>query len=129
VLAPIMAGNPEAYGHYLRSLWAAEPTESSIYGGINLLAGRMGWPSLDLAATNTIAGILLVVLVVGLVTLAIFAPQTPRVSQLAFVAAAGFMVLNKGAEPWHAVWLIPLLALAMPRWRPVLLWQAAIIMH
>lgn len=129
VLAPIMAGNPEAYGHYLRSLWAAEPTESSIYGGINLLAGRMGWPSLDLAATNTIAGILLVVLVVGLVTLAIFAPQTPRVSQLAFVAAAGFMVLNKGAEPWHAVWLIPLLALAMPRWRPVLLWQAAIITH
>lgn len=129
VLAPILIGNPGAFGVYVKSLWAAEPTESSIYGGINLIAGRMGWPSLDLAATNTISSILLVLLAVGLMSLALFAPMTPRVAQLAFVAAAGFMALNKGAEPWHAVWLIPLLAVALPRWRPVLLWQAAIVSH
>lgn len=129
VLAPIMVRNSGAYGDYLKQLWAAEPTESSIYGGINLLSGRMGWPSLDLATTNIIAGILLVLLVVGLMALTLFAPRTPRLAHMAFVAAAGFMLLNKGAEPWHAVWLIPLLALAVPRWRPVLLWQAAIVTH
>lgn len=129
VVAPIMATNPPAFPDYLKKLVAAGPTESSIYGGLNLIAERMGWSALDVGATNAISGILLLLLVAGLLAVALYAPRPPRVAQLAFVAAAGFMVLNKGAEPWHAVWLVPLLALAMPRWRPVLVWQAAILAH
>ncbi|MHA7271739.1 glycosyltransferase family 87 protein [Arthrobacter sp. HLT1-20] len=129
VLAPIMAANPPAFPDYLKNLLASEPSESSIYGGINLLAKRMGWPTLDVGASNAIATILLLVLVLGLIALALYTPRKPRVAQLMFVAAAGFMVVNKATEPWHAVWLVPLLALAMPRWRPVLAWQAAIITH
>ncbi|ALO65588.1 hypothetical protein AS189_02640 [Arthrobacter alpinus] len=129
VLAPIMAINPPAFPDYLKNLFAAGPTESSIYGGLNLIAERMGWSTLDVGATNAVSGILLLLLVAGLLAVALYAPRPPRVAQLAFVAAAGFMVLNKGAEPWHAVWLVPLLALAMPRWRPVLVWQAAILTH
>ncbi|MHA7304415.1 hypothetical protein ACX80E_04090 [Arthrobacter sp. TMN-49] len=129
VLAPMMAANPPAIPDYWKSLLAAEPSESSIYGGINLLAQRMGWPALDVGVTNALASVFLVVLVLGLIALALYTPHKPRVAQLMFVAAAGFMVVNKGTEPWHAVWLVPLLALALPRWRPVLVWQAAIITH
>lgn len=129
VLAPIMAVNPPAFPDYLKNLLASEPSESSIYGGMNLLAKRMGWPGLDVGATNTLATILLVVLVFGLTALALYTPRKPRMAQLMFVAAAGFMVVNKSTEPWDAVWLVPLLALALPRWRPVLVWQAAIITH
>lgn len=129
VLAPIMAVNPPAFPDYLKNLLASEPSESSIYGGMNLLAKRMGWPGLDVGATNALATILVVVLVFGLIALALYTPRKPRMAQLMFVAAAGFMVVNKSTEPWHAVWLVPLLALALPRWRPVLVWQAAIITH
>ncbi len=128
-LAPIMAINPPAFPDYLKNLISADATESSLYGGINLIAARMGWPTLEIGAINAMSGMLLILLVAGLLGLAIYTPRTPRVAQLVFIAAAGFMVLNKGTEPWHAVWLVPLIALAMPRWRPVLVWQAAIVTH
>lgn len=129
VLVPLMFVNPPAYPNYLRALLAAEPSESSIYGGYNLVAERMGWASMDVGVANALAAVLLAVLVFGLVTLALYAPVRPRVGQLLFVAVAGFMLLNKGVEPWHAMWLVPLVALALPKWRPVLLWQAAVIAH
>ncbi|AIY02336.1 hypothetical protein ART_2737 [Arthrobacter sp. PAMC 25486] len=129
VLTPVMLVNPPAYPNYLRALLAAKPSESSIYGGYNLVAERMGWVSMDVGVANALATVLLAVLVFGLLTLALYAPIRPRVGQLLFVAAAGFMVLNKGAEPWHAMWLLPLVVLALPQWRPVLLWQAAVVAH
>lgn len=127
VLAPVMSSNPPAFPDYLKKLMTIEPTESSLYGAMNLVAERMGWSSMDVSTVNAVAGILVVLLVAGLLGLALYTPRKPRVAQLVFIAAAAFMVVNKGAEPWHAVWLVPLLALALPRWRPVLLWQAAII--
>ncbi|MGO2541615.1 MAG: glycosyltransferase 87 family protein [Specibacter sp.] len=129
VLAPVMAANPPAFPDYVKKLIAAEPSESSLYGGWNLLAGRMGWPALDVGVSNAVGAVLLAVLVLGLAALALYAPRRPRVGQLVFVAAAGFTVVSKAAEPWHAIWLLPLLALALPRWRPVLLWQAAVVGH
>ncbi|MDJ0312081.1 glycosyltransferase 87 family protein [Arthrobacter sp. H35-D1] len=129
VLAPVMAVNPSAFPAHVTDLLAAEPSESSLYGGWNLVAERMGWPALDASASNAAAAILLAVLLLGIAALALYAPRRPRVAQLVFVAVAGFVVLGKNTEPWHAVWLLPLLALALPRWRPVLLWQAAVIAH
>ncbi|WP_269937676.1 glycosyltransferase family 87 protein [Arthrobacter sp. HY1533] len=129
VLAPVMAQNPPAFPDYLKKLIAAEPSESSLYGGWNLVAGRMGLPQLGLGTSNALAAILFVALLMGLAWLALYAPRRPRVAQLLFIAVAGFTVVNKAAEPWHAIWLLPLLALALPRWRPVLLWQAAVITH
>lgn len=128
-LAPVMAANPPAFPDYVQKLIAAEPSESSLYGGWNLLAGRMGWPALDVGVSNAVGAVLLAVLVLGLAALALYAPRRPRVGQLVFVAVAGFTVVSKAAEPWHAIWLLPLLALALPRWRPVLLWQAAVVGH
>lgn len=129
VAAPIMAQNPPAFPIYLKNLFAAEPSESSLYGGWNLVADRMGLPQLGLGTTNAAAAILFVILLLGLAWLALYAPRRPRVAQLMFIAVAGFTIANKAAEPWHAIWLLPLLALALPRWRPVLLWQAAVVTH
>ncbi len=129
VLAPIMAKNPPAIPDYLKGLMAAEPSESSIYGGWNIIAAQMGLPVMDIGMTNALASIWLAALVLGVSYLALYTPARPRVAQLVFIAVAGFVVVNKTTEPWHAVWLVPLLALAMPRWRPILLWQAAIIAH
>ncbi|MFQ4148106.1 glycosyltransferase 87 family protein [Arthrobacter sp. LAPM80] len=129
VVAPVMAKNPPAFPDYLKGLINAQPSESSIYGGYNHIAGRMGWPTMDVGMSNTVAALFLGVLVLGLAWLALYSQGRPRTAQLMFIAVAGFMVVNKATEPWHAVWLLPLLALAMPRWRPILLWQGAIITH
>jgi uncharacterized membrane protein len=48
----------------------------------------------------------------------------PRVGQVAFLLVAGFLLLNKVWSPQFSLWLLPLVVLARPRWRSLLLWQA-----
>jgi len=104
-------------------------SDSSIFGGYNLIAARMKLPVMADPTVNVLSAFLLGVLLLGIVWLALYAPRQPRVAALAFVAVAGVLVVGKTTEPWQAVWLVPLLALAMPRWRPALLWQAGIMVH
>ena len=67
---------------------------------------------------------IVVVLAVGLVAwLGLNAPVKPRVAQLAFLAVAAFLLTTKVWSPQYSLWLVPLLALARPRWRVSLLWQ------
>lgn len=56
---------------------------------------------------------------------AVSAPRRPRLAQLAFLAVAGFLLVNKVDSPQYVVWLIPLAALARPRWRAFLVWQVS----
>ena len=70
-----------------------------------------------------VAGTLLAVLA-GVVVLALKAPRRPRLAQLAFLVVVAFLVTNKVWSPQFSLWLVPLLALARPRWRSFLVWQA-----
>ncbi len=36
---------------------------------------------------------------------------------------AAFLLTNKVWSPQYSLWLLPLAVLALPRWRPLLLWQ------
>lgn len=129
ILTPVLILNPTAWGAYMAQVFTTQATESSIYGGYNLLAGWAGLPLLSANAVNALSAILLVLLVLGVASLAIYTPRRPRVASLTLVAVAGFIVINKSTEPWHGIWLLPLLALALPRWRVVLIWQAALVTH
>lgn len=68
-----------------------------------------------------LAGALL--LLVSIVALALAAPEQPRLAQLAFLAVAAFLLVNKVWSPQYALWLLPLAALARPRWRDLAIWQ------
>ena len=72
-----------------------------------------------------IGGALLVLIVV----LALAAPQPPRLAQLAFLAVAAFLLVNKVWSPQYALWLLPLAALARPRWRDLLIWQVGEVLY
>jgi uncharacterized membrane protein len=66
-------------------------------------------------------------LAVGALGLA--APETPRVAQLGFLVVAGFLLVNKVYSPQYVLWLLPLAALARPRWRDLLVWQAGELVY
>ena len=66
---------------------------------------------------------------VGVLALGLLARRTPRIAQLAFLILVGFLVVNKVYSPQYVLWLLPLAVLARPRWRDLLIWQAAEIFY
>jgi uncharacterized membrane protein len=66
---------------------------------------------------------------VAVLTLGLMAPQTPRTPQLALLIVVGFLLVNKVYSPQYVLWLLPLAVLARPRWRDLLVWQAAEVLY
>ena len=65
----------------------------------------------------------------GIAVLALAAPRRPRLAQLVFLIVAAFILTNKVYSPQFVLWLVPLLALARPRWRDFVIWQFFEVMH
>jgi uncharacterized membrane protein len=71
-----------------------------------------------IAVALALFGALLVVIFLGLK-----APVRPRLAQLAFLCVLAFLLTTKVWSPQYSLWLVPLIALARPRWRLTLIWQ------
>jgi uncharacterized membrane protein len=78
---------------------------------------------------NPLAGGLFVLACAAIGYLALTVPRRPRLPQLVFLTVAAFLLTNKVYSPQYVLWLIPLAALARPRWRDFLIWQAAEAVH
>lgn len=65
----------------------------------------------------------LVVALGAVVWVGLNAPTRPRLAQLAFLCVLAFLLTTKVWSPQYSLWLVPLLALARPRWRLNLIWQ------
>jgi uncharacterized membrane protein len=92
--------------------------------GGSLFGGPPG-PGEEPAVLNLVVTVSLLLLAAGVAWLTLAAPVRPRVAQVAFLLVAGFLLLNKVWSPQFSLWLLPLLVLARPRWRSLLLWQAS----
>jgi len=55
--------------------------------------------------------------------IAMAAPRRPRLAQLCFLVICAFLLVNKVWSPQYSLWLVPLAALAIPQWKPVLAWM------
>ncbi len=108
------------------SLRGADP--DSLY---NVVAQFTGWQGFDgpLAfgetpvVLNAVTAALFLACCAGIAFVALHAPTRPRVAQLAFLIVAAFLVTNKVWSPQYSLWLVPLAALAIPRWRLLLGWM------
>lgn len=65
----------------------------------------------------------LVAALAAVVALGLAAPVRPRLGQLAFLCVLAFLITTKVWSPQYSLWLVPLIALARPRWRLTLVWQ------
>jgi uncharacterized membrane protein len=82
-----------------------------------------------MSAANSYAVALMLLLCAGIAALILYAPRRPRFAQVAFLMIAAFVLTNKVYSPQYVLWLIPLAALARPRWRDFLVWQACEVMY
>ena len=132
VVLPWFALNPAG----VRSVYAAWVHSSAGYGSLWLVpqvlpadprphwVDALGWDPVTLSAgavtTLALLGIAVAV-VVGFV-LGLAAPRRPRVAQVAFVVLAVVVLTGKSWPVQASLWLLPLAALARPRWRDQLVW-------
>lgn len=126
---PVAALNPDGWKYFYQFTQERPAGYSSLWFAYNLVAGRLGWTPLQAEAINSAAlnVFLLACILIGV--LALTAPRRPRLAQLAFLIVAAFILTNKVYSPQFVLWLIPLVALARPRWRDFLIWQAVEGLH
>lgn len=97
-----------------------------LHGTYDAFAGLvLGPPGTGVGRLNVSVAVGTLLAAALVVLLALRAPRRPRLPQLLFLAVAGFLLFNKVWSPQYVLWLLPLAALARPRWRPFLAWQAA----
>jgi uncharacterized membrane protein len=76
------------------------------------------WKPPGAAVALALLATLVFVAVLGLA-----APVRPRLAQLGFLCVLAFLLTTKVWSPQYSIWLVPLIALARPRWRLALVWQ------
>ncbi|GGR33710.1 glycosyltransferase family 87 protein [Streptomyces netropsis] len=127
---PVMLTH-DASGFHVREGWAKFYTFSQErpvdFGSVWLfISQRTGNP---LEEANTYATLLMILGCLALGFLGLYAPRRPRFAQLVFLVVALFILTNKVYSPQYVLWLIPLAALARPKWRDFLIWQACEVLY
>ena len=132
VNVPIYLAYPEAWGEFFRLNSSRGWEGSTIYAVLAHLTGWEQWngttPSQavnNVQQFNTITLVLLVIALMLLTYVVLTVKQRPRLAQVMFLAVLAFMLTNKVWSPQYSIWLLPLLVLALPRWRLVFTWAAA----
>lgn len=126
---PVAVRDPTGWKYFFEFTQDRPAGFSSPWFAYNLVAERVRWTPLTPEAINTLALNVFLVACVLIAVLALTAPQRPRLAQLAFLIVAAFILTNKVYSPQFVIWLVPLLALARPKWRDFLIWQGIEGLH
>ncbi|MFI2225367.1 MULTISPECIES: glycosyltransferase family 87 protein [Streptomyces] len=117
---PVMVLAPEGWKRF----YVFSQERSVDFGSFWLVLTQRFGLDLRIETVNTTSSVLMLLACAGIAALALAAPRRPRFAQLAFLVVAAFILTNKVYSPQYVLWLIPLAALARPRWRAFLVWQA-----
>lgn len=126
---PLMLSNLEAWKVFFTFSSERGPGLSSVWHAWDVMAPEFGGryipeESLSLVVYGVFALWCAVVFLLG-----VLAKHPPRLAQLTFLVVAGFVLTNKVYSPQFVIWLIPLLALALPRWKDFWVWQVVEALH
>ena len=87
--------------------------------------GPFQWLSDHIPKLNTLSYALFGLCCVLVALLCLLAPRRPRLSQVAFLVVAAFLIFSKVWSQQYVLWLLPLIVLARPRWGPIIAWSVA----
>ncbi len=124
VNVPVMLADYEGWSRFYRLSEERGVGWSTIW----LVLQHQGHP-VPVEHLNLISGGLFALACAGVAVLALAARRRPRLPQLVFLVVAAFLVTSKIYSPQYVLWLLPLAVLARPRWRDLLVWQAAEVVH
>lgn len=122
---PVMLLAPEGW----KKFYTFSQERQIDFGSFWLIITQRTGESIEVETVNTYATLLMILACVGIAVLTLCAPRRPRFAQLALLVVAAFILTNKVYSPQYVLWLIPLAALARPRWRDFLIWQACEVMY
>ncbi|MGH3492072.1 MAG: glycosyltransferase family 87 protein [Sciscionella sp.] len=118
---PILANYPRGWSEFFRLNGGRGADPDSLY---NVIAGLTNWSGFAHVSTlNTVVAVLFVLCCIGIGWLALAAARRPRLAQLAFLLIAAFLLTSKVWSPQYSLWLVPLAALALPRWKIIITWM------
>ena len=126
---PFMLRDFDAWAFFLSFTEDRPAGYSSVWFAWNLTGERMGAGAVGAEFINFWAYALFALACAGIALLGLCARERPRMAQLVFLIVAAFVLTNKVYSPQFVLWLIPLVALARPRWRDFLIWQFFEVMH
>ncbi|SDT73778.1 glycosyltransferase family 87 protein [Actinoplanes derwentensis] len=113
---PIDWGTFWYIGRYLDGKWNS---------GASGDQGPFQWLSDHIPTLNILSYALFALCCLAILLLGLLAPRRPRLSQLAFLVVAAFLLFSKVWSQQYVLWLLPLIVLARPKWGAILAWTLA----
>ncbi|HEY0637973.1 MAG TPA: glycosyltransferase 87 family protein [Pseudonocardiaceae bacterium] len=125
---PIAYAFPAGWREFFRLNTERGADPDSLY---NVISYFTGWQGFDgplahgepPSTLNLVSAVLFALCCLGIGYVALTAPRRPRLSSLAFLVVAAFLLTNKVWSPQFSLWLVPLAVLALPRARLLLAWM------
>lgn len=87
--------------------------------------GPFQWLSDHIPTLNYLSYALFALSCLGVLLLGLLAPRRPRLSQMAFLIVALFLLFSKVWSQQYVLWLLPLIVLARPKWGAIIAWTIA----
>jgi uncharacterized membrane protein len=112
-----------------RGFWTFHADRGADLGSLWLVIDQAFDVGFDPATINLWSWGLFAAWCLGVLVIGLRAPETPRFAQLGLLVLVGFLLVNKVYSPQYVLWLLPLAALARPRWRDHLVWQGGEVFY
>ena len=119
VNAPFAIANTEGWWYF----YSFNSQRGVDFGSIWYASSVLGVPAIPADALNTVATGTFLFLFALIAVLSLATKRRPRLAQVAFLVIAAFVLSGKVYSPQYVLWLVPLAAMARPRWRDFLIWQ------
>ena len=125
VNVPVALAYHHGWWEFYHYSFYREAERSSIWAIVRTLAdsGANATDAVAWKPSGLAVGLLLFAALGAVAWIGLRAPVKPRLAQLVFLVVLAFLLTTKVWSPQYSLWLVPLLALARPRWRLSLIWQ------